>query len=133
TVEQDVSWLEIAMQNAVLMRVLHSAPHLGHKLYAFAQFVAQSRPSFLQAAPSGVFHAEERQTVFTLADFINGKNIRIIETGRRFSFTPKTFQRFARIGVIGHHSLEGDDPARMPLARAINHPHSAASDLLQNL
>src|SRR5439155_20418006 len=35
-------------------------------------------------------------------------------------------------GVIGTHSLERDDPARMTLARAINHPHSAASDLLQN-
>src|SRR5437868_450592 len=66
TVKQDVSWLEIAMQNAVLMRVLHSAPHLGRKSYAFAQFVAQSRPSCLQASPSGVFHTEEGQAVFRM-------------------------------------------------------------------
>src|SRR5439155_18315995 len=95
TVEQDVSRLEIAMQNRVLMRVLDSMCHFGHKPDAFAQFVAQSRLSFLQAPPSGVFHAEERQPVFALADLIDGKNIRMIETGRRFSFTPKTFQRFA--------------------------------------
>src|SRR5712671_4576932 len=56
TVEHDVSWLEIAMQNPVLMRVLHSASHLGHKPDAFAQFVAQSRPSFLQAPAGRVFH-----------------------------------------------------------------------------
>jgi len=95
TVEQDVSRLEIAMQNRVLMRVLDSMRHFGHKPDAFAQFVAQDRLGFLQASPSRVFHAEERQAVFTLADFIDGKNIRMIETGRRFSFTPKTFQRFA--------------------------------------
>ena len=133
TVEQDVSRLEIAMQNPVLMRVLHSARHFGHKPDAFARFTAQRGPGFLQAAAGRVFHAEERQPVFALADFIDGKNIRMIETGRRFSFTSKTFQRLARIGVIGHHSLERDDPARMPLTRAINHAHSAASDFLQNL
>src|SRR5205823_7703888 len=97
TVEQYVSWLEIAMQNAVLMRVLDSMRHLGHKPDAFAQFVAQDRPGFLQAASSRVLHAEEGQAVFAMADFINGKDIRMIETGRRFSFTPETFQRFARI------------------------------------
>src|SRR2546429_8634797 len=36
------------------------------------------------------------------------------------------------MGVIGHHSLESDDRARRPLARAINHAHSAASDSLEN-
>src|SRR6266550_2729791 len=114
----------------MLMRVLDSMRDLGHKPDAFARFTAQSRLSFLQAPPSRVFHAEERQPVFALADFIDGKNIRMIETGRRFSFTPKTLQRLPRIGVIGHHSLKGDDPARMALARAINHAHSAAPDFL---
>ena len=44
-----------------------------------------------------------------MAYFIDGKNIRMIETGRGFSFTSKTFTRLARIGVVGHHSLERDD------------------------
>ena len=95
TVEQDVSRLEIAMQNPVLMRVLHSARHFGHKPDAFARFTAQRGLGFLQAAAGRVFHAEERQPVFALADFIDGKNIRMIETGCRFSFTSKTFQRLA--------------------------------------
>src|SRR5205823_1798389 len=63
TVEQDVSRLEIAMQNPVLMRVLHSARHLRHKPDGFARFVAQRGPGFLQAPPRRVFHAEEGQPV----------------------------------------------------------------------
>src|SRR6266705_1972881 len=114
------------------MRVLDSTRPLGHKPDAFAWFTAQSRPGFLQAAPSRILHGEKRQPVFALADLIDGKNIRMIETGRGFSFTPEAFQRFARIGLIGDYALERDDPARMPLTRAINNAHSAASDFLQN-
>ena len=71
------------MQNLVLMRVLHSARYFGRKPDAFARFTAQRGPGFLQTAAGRVFHAEERQPVFALADFIDGKNIRMIETGCR--------------------------------------------------
>src|SRR6266542_5010385 len=103
------------------MRVLDSMRHLGHKPDAFARFTAQSRPGFLQAAPSRVFHAEERQAVFALADFINGKNIRMIEAGGGFSFAPETFQRVSGISLIRHYALERYDPARVPLTRTIKH------------
>src|SRR5262249_19559640 len=100
TIEQDVSRLKIAMQNPVLMRILHGASDLGHKPDAFARFTAQGRLCFLQAATGSVFHAEEWQPVFSLAHFVDGKNIRMIETGCSFSFTPETFQRVVRIGLI---------------------------------
>ncbi len=84
------------------MRVLDGTRPLDQKPDAFARFTAQSRPGFLQAAASRILHGEKRESVFALADFIDRKNIRMIETGRRFSFPPETFQRFARIRVIGH-------------------------------
>ena len=111
SVEQNVSRFEIAMQNPVLMRVLHGACYLGHEPDALARFGAQRSSGFLQAAARRVFHAEKRQPVFALADFINGKNIRMIETGSGFRLSPKTFSRLARISVVRHHSLERDDPA----------------------
>jgi len=47
--------LEIAIANRVLMALLDSMRHFGHKPDAFAQFVAQDRLGFLQASPSRVF------------------------------------------------------------------------------
>src|SRR5438477_12252552 len=124
-VEQDVSRLEIAMQNPVLMRVLDSTRHFGHEPDAFARLRAQSRSDLLQAAASRVFHAKKRQPVFAVADLMNRQNIRMIETCSRFSFTAKTLPRLARIGVIRDHALKRHDPARMPLTRPVDHAHAA--------
>src|SRR5689334_10270763 len=99
------------MQNSVLMRVLHCARYLDRKPDAFARCTAQGRGSILQAASRSILHAEERQSVFALAHFIDGKNIWMVETGRGFCFTPETFQRVLRISVIRYHPLECDDPA----------------------
>src|SRR6476620_2308120 len=99
------------MQNPVFMRVLHRTRYLGHKPNAFARFIAHSWLGFLQAAAGRVFHAKERQSVFGLTDFIDRKNIRMIQTGSGFSFTPETFQRVSRISVIRPYALERDDPA----------------------
>ena len=118
------------MQHPVLMRVLASARHLGQQPDAFARLRAHSRDNFFQAASSCILHAEKWQPVFPMADFIDGKDVRMIETGCGFSLTSKTLPRLTRIGVVRHHSLERDDPARMPLARPINDAHSAASDFL---
>src|ERR1041385_8928871 len=114
------------------MRVLDSPRYFGNQLDAFARFVAQSRSGFLQASASRILHAEKWQPVFAVADLVDGKNVRMIKAGGCFSFAPKTFPRLARVSVIRHHSFEGDDPARVPLARAINLAHSTASDLLQD-
>src|SRR5262252_6274328 len=103
------------MQNPALMRVLHGARYLGHEPHTLAWLIAQDGLGFLQAAPSGVFHAEERQPIFTLTYLVDGKNIGMIETGSGLGLTPKTFQRIARIGLVRHDTLECDDPARMPL------------------
>ena len=79
----------------MLMRVLHSTRNFGHQPDAFARLTAKSRPIFLQAASCRILHAEKRQAVFAMADFVDGKNIRMIETGCGFSFSPKTFTRLA--------------------------------------
>src|SRR5262245_11239816 len=99
------------MQNPVLMRVLHRARYLGHKPDAFTRFSAHCRLSCLQAAASRIFHAEERQPVFSLAHFVDGKNIGVIQTGSGFSLTAETLQRVSRISVIRSYALECDDPA----------------------
>ena len=56
----------------------------------------------------------------------------MIEARRGFGFPSETRQRIARVGVITQDAFERDDAARMPLPRAVDDPHSAATDLLEN-
>ena len=48
-------------------------------------------------------------------------------------FATKTGKRFLGIGLKAQHPFQGDNAARMPLTRAINDSHAAASDFFQNL
>ena len=49
------------------------------------------------------------------------------------SFAPKTHQRVLGIRVVRQNAFERHDPARMPLSRAVNDAHPAASYFFQNL
>ena len=83
--------------------------------------------------PGCVFHAEKRQPIFALADFVDRQNVGMIETGGGFGFAAEARQRLARIGVMAEDAFERDDATGMALPGAINYPHATACDLIQNL
>src|SRR5205823_1398841 len=120
------------MKNSLSMRALHGACDLCHQAYHFPRVVAQGWADLLQAAARSVFHTEERYAFRALAYLVDGQNVGMIEARRRFGFAPETCQRFARVGVITQDALQRYDPARMPLARAIDHTHPPAADLFQD-
>ena len=99
-VEQNVTRFQIAMEDALPMRILHRARHLRQQTHDFARVIAQRRPNFLQAAARCVLHAEEGDAVLALPHFVDGQNIRVIEARRGFRFPPETGQRLVRVGVI---------------------------------
>ena len=116
------------MQNPVAVRVSHGPRHLGHQRHAAARFIAQSRRCIEQAAARSEFHAEKWQAVL-----IDRQNIWMIETRCGLGLATKTGQRLLRFSVKAQHPFESDNAARMPLARAIDHAHAAASDFFQDL
>jgi hypothetical protein len=66
-----------------------------------------------------------------LADFVNGNDVRMIETGGRFGFGVKTLLQCERGQVPGQNHLERDGPIQAHLSSAINHAHPAAGDLFE--
>src|ERR1043166_4974973 len=87
----------------------------------------------LQTPTGRVFHAKERQPIFTLTDLVDRQNVRMIEARCRFRFASKSLERFTRIGMVGPNSFKRHDPAGMSLPRAVNDAHPAAPDLFQYL
>src|SRR5262245_15649719 len=86
----------------------------------------------MQASARRKFHAEKRKAVLAFAYLVHRKNVRMIKAGYRVGFASEACERFMRIGLITQHTLYGDDPVGVSLARAVNHAHAAASDLVKD-
>src|SRR4029077_20735931 len=86
----------------------------------------------LQTSIFRELHAEKRQAVLAFTHFVNRKDVRVIQTGHRLSFSSETFQRFMRISAITKDPLYRDDAPGMSLPGAIDHAHAAATDLFEN-
>src|SRR6266480_7023110 len=94
SIQQDVSRLKIAMEYSFVMGVSDSARDLSHQPHTVARLDPKCRRRCTQASTCRIFHAEERQALLTFADFVNRKNVRMIETRDRFGFATKAHQRF---------------------------------------
>ena len=92
-IQQNISRFQIAMQNALLMRVLHRSRNLGHQSHCAPWLMAQSRSCIQQTAATSKLHAEERQPILALAHFVNWQNVRMIEARCGLRLAPETRQR----------------------------------------
>src|SRR5207247_4766529 len=88
-IKQDVSRLKIAMQNSLTMGVSDAARNLRHYAHALARLLAEHRRRAAKAPARRIFHAEKRQALFTFADLVYRKNVRMIKARDCFSFALK--------------------------------------------
>ena len=121
------------MYDALEMRVLHCPRDLDHKPNDPTRVITKTWCGVQQTTSRSKFHGEKRQAVFGFAHLVDGEDVWMIKTRRRLGFATKTSKCFTRISVKAQDALQGNDPARISLARAIDDAHSAAPDFLQNL
>jgi hypothetical protein len=79
------------MQNAVFMRVIHSARHFGDEFRGLPNGDRPPLDYFIKLAAFDESHAEVALTV-ALADLVDGHNARMIEAGSSFGFQTKAFE-----------------------------------------
>src|SRR5207249_3910849 len=89
-IQQDVPWLNIAMQNSVLVRKLNSARNLHEQLSRLPDGRWFTFGDLIQATAFDELHAEVTRAV-ALPDFVNGNNLRMLQTRRRLGLMTKTF------------------------------------------
>ncbi len=99
------------MQNSAFMGELHRARHFRDQFHAGARLVTKCARRLSQTPARSELHAEEGQAIRALAHLVDGQNIGMVETRRRFCFAAKPLQCFARIGVIPEHAFDRDDAA----------------------
>src|SRR6478672_501424 len=121
------------MQNSTAVGVFDSMRDFCHELHALPRFIAQRSCVLLQASLLRELHAEKRQSILAFTHFINRKDVWMIQTGHRLSFSSETLQCSVRISAITKDALYRDDAPGMSLPGAIDHSHAAATDLFENL
>src|SRR5438876_7267880 len=88
-IEQNVSWLEIAMEDSLAVRVFGSARDFHHQLHTSSRLAPQDYLSVFQTATGRKLHAEKRETVLALAHLIDGEDVWMIQAGCGFGFPPE--------------------------------------------
>ncbi len=68
-----------------------------------------------------------------VADFIDGRHVRMVQSGGRLGLAakPREVGRGGQFAAKDH--FEGDDPSQADLPRTKDDPHPAATDLFENL
>ena len=131
-VDQDVGRLEVAMQDMVLMGVLHGQGDLLHELGRPSRGRVALGDRLGQARPLDEPHAEVVLPV-SLANFVDGHDRGMVEAGGSLGLGTET----ANLGVVGELTgqdhLEGDHAIQAELPCLEHHAHATAGDLAKDL
>src|SRR5215469_11436781 len=82
-----------------------------------------------ESLPFEILHGDEG-LAFILADFVNGADIRMVESRGGARFALKTLQSLAVLRKMFGEELQGDKAAELGVLGFINHTHPAATTQL---
>lgn len=131
-INQDVRGLEVAVQNAALVCVVHS---LGDGLQISGGTLRRQGPvshQRRQVLAFDVVHREERSAL-VLADFVDGYDVGMLKAGGGLRLGAETADGIRACEGAGQHQLHCDGAIQTDLSCPPNHAHAAAGDLLDQL
>src|SRR6476660_7241922 len=129
-IEQNVSRLNVPMQNAVFMRVMNSARDLGDQFGGAPRWHRFSFRHFIKLAAFDEFHAEVTRPV-ALTHVVNRNNGWMLETCSGFRFSAKAFHVSFAGPLTKANDLQRDDTIKTFLTGAKYYALSAAANLLK--
>ncbi len=142
-VDENVARLEIAVQDAVLMRKVHRTGDAHHEasgtplsFEGFGTVDWRGRRGIL-AQPllqTATFDQPRAEIVLAagLAHFVDWNDVRVIELGGRFRLGTEALDHRGRRQRPSRDHLERDDTIQPDLSRAVDHPHAPARDFLDD-
>ena len=130
-VHQNVCRLQVAVQDAALMRVMHRLGHDGHEPGRRPRLGRVMLHPSVKTGSTYQLHAEKVLPA-ALADLVNRHDVRVIELGDRLRFVLKSDQLGFRREATRFYDLERDRPIERELLGFEHDPHSPAPQLAQD-
>ena len=131
-VDHDIRGLEIAVQDASLMCMVHGAGHHGHQLRGHPGPWVRFRECLTEASAVDQLHHEVTDAV-VLAHVVDRHNVRMIEIGDRLGLEVKPADIVAVSERSASKHLEGHRAIEAPLHLAINDAHPPIGRLANQL
>ncbi len=126
-VQQDVLRLDVAVDDALVVRELERIANLGHNGQRLARAYATAGEQLSQVHPVHEFHDEEIQSIRP-AKIMDGDDARVVELGQRLGFAGEPFGKRGVVSNSGGQNLERHDSVEFFLPGFIHRPHAAAAD-----
>jgi hypothetical protein len=127
-IEQNIGWLDVAMQHAALVRVMHRAGHRRQQLRGPARPLRvprlAGRVQLAEVAALDEFHAEVMLPL-VLPNLVDRHDVRMVEVRRGLRLRPKSLHLRGRGEIAGPDHLERHRTLQTDLARQIHHTHAA--------
>jgi hypothetical protein len=132
SVDQDVGGVQVTVQNAALVRMVHRPGRSGNDSGRCSLVGAKIDKPLVEAAARDQLHAEKLQSP-ALAEFIDGHDVQVVELrhGPGLVLEPHQLWLGGETARIDH--LEGDFAIERCLARFVHNPHTSPPKLLQDL
>ena len=122
-IDQDVAGLEVAMDHALLVGVLHRIANLGQQLEARRRVERAIAGVLVQRHAADEFHGEERLAVGTHPRFIDLSDPGVLESAQDLGFVTEATEELGREQAGADH-LEGDGAPRVVLFGLVHGTHA---------
>jgi hypothetical protein len=131
-IQQDVRRLQVAVEDASLVRVMHRPGDFGDEPRRGLRIGGVAGQDLGQARAVDELHAEILPAV-VLADLVDRDDSRMVEVGRRLGLVAEGVHLVVVGPVAGPEHPDGDRPIEVPLPGLVDDPHAAAAEDPQQL
>ncbi len=126
-VHQDVFRLDVAMDDALVVRELQRLADLGDDLQRLARRKPAGPLELPQVQPIHEFHEEIGEPVH-LTELVDRDNVRMVQLGQRAGLSPEAFGKAGPARGLRRQNLQGDHPVKRALAGLIDRSHAPFAD-----
>ena len=131
--EQDVARLEVAVDDAALVGVMHGPGQRLDQARGLGPAAAAGRRICAASVPPPTYSRARYDVPGVAADLVDLHDAGVLQAGDGLRLQAKTRQLF-RAGIRpGEDHLEGDEAVERHLPGLVDHPHAAAAQLFENL
>ena len=121
---EDVGGLQVAVDDALVVGVLHRVAHPRHQAHAGAEVEAVAAGVLVQGQAADELHREERLAVVGEAGLVDLRDAGVVQPAQDLGLVGEALEERGR-GEAGADDLEGDSAARAVLLRLVDGAHAA--------